>query len=800
MGAWNNFKSFWDKVGKRLLPDRHAEVLGVGKVQEDKRSRIVDWFFNPMIGQPRNISISKIRSYGESNYVRVCINSIINEIIGMDWVVKPREELGSYDKARLLEVEEFFRFPNKDDDFKTFLKKLLEDILVIDAGVIVKTFNQSGSYEKSYSYELNKDYSEDGAEDFATIPVMDDAKLYEMSVADGGSFLVQTDVHGRLYEERPTFFQYSYSKPMGSPMPFFKREISYFKLHPVTYSFYGRSPIQWILNELSFLMNSTRHNQKYFEDFAMPSGIVSVPGMEANELTALRESWRNLRGQPYKTIFVNSKDLDFKQMSISNRDMQWLDGQKYYQKLVWAAFGVTQNEVGFTEDLKGMGGGKASEVQDRIFLRKAIFPIIQLLESRFNSDIVPEFYGDKDFVEAEFSFLTQDLFAEQLEEDRWTQWISDNRRTVNEWRAEKGLDGVEWGDEPVKTSFGMPFNQGFEEEESGSKSVLTKSVSVNPNEFANFLEDYYSGIEKKVLAAIKRFKISGEVIKCVKSNKSLGSFVRSLIMLFNGAKLNKEVRNVVKTEFVKGITEAEKQTGVQIGFQEKYAPIIDNLSKEEIDGYVLPDGTQWFGINGVNEDLKRRIHQSVMDGLNSEEDLKQISARVKNIFGDAKGWEAMRIARTESNRLANLGAVKGYADSGVRGKKVWLSTKDSRTSDICRRLDGQKALPHEAFTDPGTGKQFLAPPSHPNCFLEGTMVTTDKGKKDIKKVVVGDKVITHKNRVREVTGTMSRLSDSYYEVVINGRKLKVTGEHPVLTNRGWVQVKDLRVNDWVVSR
>jgi hypothetical protein len=62
----------------------------------------------------------------------------------------------------------------------------------------------------------------------------------------------------------------------------------------------------------------------------------------------------------------------------------------------------------------------------------------------------------------------------------------------------------------------------------------------------------------------------------------------------------------------------------------------------------------------------------------------------------------------------------------------------------------------------------------PGCFISGTKVTTDVGKKRIEQIAVGDNVLTHRGRYRKVIGTKSRIEKSTI-IDING--IKCTKNH-----------------------
>jgi len=72
--------------------------------------------------------------------------------------------------------------------------------------------------------------------------------------------------------------------------------------------------------------------------------------------------------------------------------------------------------------------------------------------------------------------------------------------------------------------------------------------------------------------------------------------------------------------------------------------------------------------------------------------------------------------------------------------------------------------------------------------------TLHEGGTQIKDVKIGDKVLTHKGRYKNITNIQTRYSENdIYELKVQTRKtpIKITGNHPVLTNLGWVRVDEL---------
>ena len=92
------------------------------------------------------------------------------------------------------------------------------------------------------------------------------------------------------------------------------------------------------------------------------------------------------------------------------------------------------------------------------------------------------------------------------------------------------------------------------------------------------------------------------------------------------------------------------------------------------------------------------------------------------------------------------------------------------------------------------------------CFNAKTLIETDKGKKIIKNINIGDKVYTHKNRLKKVTRTFKRPYDGKWikmnlDVRFSNADISMTEEHPVLIYRNnklqWIKAKNILKTDKV---
>ena len=153
---------------------------------------------------------------------------------------------------------------------------------------------------------------------------------------------------------------------------------------------------------------------------------------------------------------------------------------------------------------------------------------------------------------------------------------------------------------------------------------------------------------------------------------------------------------------------------MDIGFSKTYENKLNVLSAQQIDGYLI-NGKKWPGIKGVTKEIQADVIKTVQNGLHEKKSLDGIKEDIKARFDVFSDWRSEMIGRTETTRILNEGKILGYKESGIKGKKVWSAAIDNRTTDICKRLNGQSIELDNDFIDTETRKAYGSPPAHPNC-------------------------------------------------------------------------------------
>jgi len=186
----------------------------------------------------------------------------------------------------------------------------------------------------------------------------------------------------------------------------------------------------------------------------------------------------------------------------------------------------------------------------------------------------------------------------------------------------------------------------------------------------------------------------------------------------NTADFRDSLKAVVKAQVKQGITDAEGELNVDIGFGPSFDSAVESFTQRQMDGFAF-DGGSWQGLKGTAKAVQTDISKAVMEGIVEKQSMSDIKQSIKDIFNKQTGTsttegKATMIARTESNRIHNESKLGSYKESGLKGVKVWDSFLDERTSGICKELHGQKVPVEKPFTLKD-GREFMSPPSHPSC-------------------------------------------------------------------------------------
>jgi HK97 family phage portal protein len=769
-----NFSNLFGLIKEKTVPQ-------IDPIMERTRdglpkAYIPKFLYKPPFGYPRYVDLPNVRRLASTPYVDMCITAIVDEISAVPWDIVAEDEKGDPIEGKdkeIQHVKSFFENPNTNkESFEEVRRKYIRDVLEIDAGVINKIFNQAE--------EMVEIVARDGAT-FTKNPdiygmytdrddIIFDANIVnepkEMRLMEPG-WITAADAR-----EKAAYFQYGWITG-ARPVPFGKREIVWLERHPRTDSIYGRSPVEILADTIQTLIYAIEHNLEYFNDNSIPKGVIGLDNSDTKELQAFKDQWKEQQRKKdtagnWKKIFhhipVVGKIPKFERIQFTNSEMELLEGQRWWAKMVWACFGVTAVELGYTEDAKGLAN---QIVQSNVFRKRAINPLLRLEEYRINKEIISEFGYDG----LKFKFLMFDVEEETKKANLYKIQLDAGIVTINEVRQKEGMDEVEWGSkEPKKTREEQPFPFGFkpgvqeqertkkETEKEGTfekpKKKEEKDIELKPfGEYADFAECVRKNSDKKdpkAFCASLHKKITGKwpTEKAMQTEENpliLREFERmtsdrlerSIVYLIK--QNEKKLKELLEKEYgkdklseiksVDDIAKAIKRIVTFEGLKTINDAVIkhtfmkgwDNAEKQLERNFVINKGAIQYlqdytfsNIVDLTEEIKNDIRAELERGIMAGEGITNLKNRVAKVF-DVGENRAEMIARTETNRAENQGKLQAFKSSDEDFVKRWVATKDDRTSPVCMRLNGQTVGLNENFKDKQSGWEGPCPPAHVNC-------------------------------------------------------------------------------------
>lgn len=431
---------------------------------EGRKAVLTEFFWQPIRGQPRRVDTNELRQFSQTSWVSACVKTLMDEISSLDWDIVAKDEF-DYEsvKKEIDEVKAWLKNPNKNSEsFQDIIKAMLKDILEVDAGVIVKVFDVN-------SYNFDELEPKSGA---PLLKPLGQRKMVELYARDGTSFLKEIDKFGLC----KGFWQYSYQIP-AHPMWFNKDEITYISEHTRSMSCYGYARTQAVLDIIKSLHYSTLYNKRFFEETPIPDGALSLLDTNEVEMKVFMDYWNNeFKAQPHKLAVIN-KDIKWQPFNVSQRELEFLETQKWYYTMVISSFGLTPSEMGITDELNR----STSATQSEVVKRKGVRPFLKLIENAVNSNIIPEF----GFEGIEFQFIYDDPSEKAMRLNNWQLELNMGIKTINEVREELGLEPIANGDMSNNMQMlaqSTNFKEGNESAQSGDYKNNLKREEGKPQE------------------------------------------------------------------------------------------------------------------------------------------------------------------------------------------------------------------------------------------------------------------------------------------------------------------------------
>ena len=262
---------------------------------------------------------------------------------------------------------------------------------------------------------------------------------------------------------------------------------------------------------------------------------------------------------------------------------------------------------------------------------------------------------------------------------------------------------------------------------------------------------------------------------------------------FNLEQYQDEIYELIKDEANKGSQEALDALR-ELAESPELAEEIENLIK---NGYDISEGLSQRlheRTNQLVQGFDTHTRELMRGALESEEPLtaNEIEERLAKILPDGKAATIARNETVYAFKSGRLDLDKYLAKKyDLQIELIWRTSHDNLVCDVCQAMDGQitrlgRPFKDQIDTDDGVvawehsewNDNGEIPDAHVNCVLGDTIVKADSVNLATKMNYSGD-IVELKT--------------------LGGKKLAVTPNHILLTDRGWVAAKNIKKTDKVIT-
>lgn len=397
---------------------------------------------------PRGVKYQTLRDF--SRYypiLRACINYRKRQISQLDWGIGPIEVITDKTKKEKYKqdaaiIKAFFKYPSGDKtmSFRTFMNKIIEDLVVLDAVAVYRRLNRRGGF---YGY----------------LPI--DSSTIDLIVNEDGT----TPVHPEeAYVQKVNGLEKTRLTT---------KELIYKVMNPRTDSPYGMSQIETLVLIITTALKLGSWNLAYLTEGNVPEGFVELPkdiASDPQQLKLWQEAWDAMfSGNAAYQRKVKFLPEGMKWHPVKRQeDLSYERFEKWLLQNVCAVMDVPPQAIGFQFD-RGKG---ATEAEWEIGKERGLYPMALFLKEIFDEMI------QDDLGQEHLQFIWTNINPTNAKEeaDVFGQLVRTGAVSVDEWRVAEGYEPIGLG-HYIMTPVGPIFAKDFIKlSEAGASPFIPESV------------------------------------------------------------------------------------------------------------------------------------------------------------------------------------------------------------------------------------------------------------------------------------------------------------------------------------
>lgn len=348
--------------------------------------------------RPRSgrVSFETLKSITDSyDIARICIQHRIDDVRSLGYRISAKRGITSNQDSQIMQAHAAVAKPDGYTPFDSWIAQFLECVLRYDAGAIYRRRNMRGD-------------------------------VIGLEVVDGTTVAPMIDDYGRVPEPpAPAFVQFA----NGVPWVWLNRDdLIYLPFRPQADSVYGLPPMEFMLLTANTDIRFQWHFLQYFTEGTVPAGFMEAPP-DMSSPDQIQE-WQDF----FDAIMLGDQS--------KKRQIRWVPAGSQYKVIrdskfdpsfvlhlmrkTCAAFSVTPNDLGFTEDVNRSTGETQVDVQFRI----GTMPL-----TRFVEGIIDRYLQEDLHLDVEFRFDVGQEKEDRLKEAQaWQVYIETGIASPDEAR------------------------------------------------------------------------------------------------------------------------------------------------------------------------------------------------------------------------------------------------------------------------------------------------------------------------------------------------------------------------------
>lgn len=603
--------------------------------------------------------------YEQTSWVRAVVGVICKAVTAKGYTLSPTRPAADSKNAGIL--HEFFANCNPNDTLLEILDDIARDVFVFGNAFLETVYGSNG-------------------------------KPRELWNLDATTMRVKSDEHGAIlgYVQAP---RYSASK--SGKVEFEPKEVIHFKLGTKGATLYGLSPLASLILPVTVDKYAQIYNRSFFVNGAKIRGAFIMKNATPEQVERNREYMKERAKSPdmAHSDLVLEGDIEFKQISATQKDMEFLELREFTRNEILAVYGVPPGKVSIIET--GNIGAGTGEHQTQTFYEETILPFQMRVAEKITKHIIRNGFGITDW---SFQFNKRAI-DEKDQAEIFNIYLQNGVFSPQEVR---GLVAPR-----------MPEIQ---------KSLNPKQTIVNATRSIVEIENRFVSAVKKVFR-----KIGDTVMSKLPGIKRQGD-LEVLAQIIDKDGITRTIANFTIEAAKKGFDLSVQRARLE-GIEDLSSSIHEKL---KINAESLADD--------ISRAVVDRLREELSAGIKANETIPQLMHRIENWVGSqtitikpvldeygnvlrsassrtlGKNVLAELIARTEANRAYNQGNLDALLQAGVE-RVQWLLSPDACEECIAEAeaSPGDK-LGRIMSIDEASG----VIPVHPNCRCTWISVLEEK--------------------------------------------------------------------------